>query len=144
MKYFGIALAIALLASPVYAGKKKVVIPGGSKIFIEAMDNGLDELIRASIFEKGVDVTLVLKPEGADYVLRGFASEETQRKWHEGFLTARKAHASGAVTLIRVSDESIAWAQEASDKNRWWGAAASEGHRKVAKRIADELKRIVK
>ena len=73
---------------------------------------------------------------------RRLASEETQRKWHEGFLTARQAHARGAVSLIRVEDNSLVWAQEVSDKNRWWGSAASEGHRKVAKRVVDELKGI--
>ena len=138
-------LAVLLLCYTATApAKKKVTIPAGSKLYIQAMDNGLDALIGASLFEKGVDLTILLEPENADYVLQGFASEETQRKWHEGWLTARKAHASGAVSLIRTSDKAIVWAQEASDKNRWWGSAASEGHRKVGKRIADELKRIVK
>ena len=39
-----------------------------------------------------------------------------------------------------TKDGTLIWAMEASDKNFWWGALASEGHRKVAKKVVEGLK----
>jgi hypothetical protein len=134
-------LALAAAAACMAAGP---AIDSGSKLYIEPMDQGLDALIRAQIFEKKVPVQIVLDVAQADYVLTGFASDERDRKWHEGWLTARKESATGAVSLVTKDGGSVVWAMEASDKNRLWGVMASEGHRKVAKKIADGLKKIVK
>jgi hypothetical protein len=135
---------MALMVCCSSAAQQNPRIERGAKIFIEEMDHDLDGYIRAEIVKKKVPVEVVLKVEEADYILKGSATEQEKRKWHEGWLTVERDKTEGNVFLVDRKTEKLVWASEAGDRSIWWGALKRGGHRKVADRLVNNLKKIVK
>ena len=114
-------------------------IPKHSAIFIDEMGEDLDGFIRAEIVKKKLPLQIVLKREEADIIMTGSASGNEQRKWHEGWLTAARDHATGNVQIVDKQGKFL-WATEAGDRSIWWGAMKRGGARQVANRIANNLR----
>jgi hypothetical protein len=127
------------------AETRAVAVPfgPGAKIFIEKMEGGLDGFLTAEIVKKKVPVSIVLDEETADFIMTG-AGSERKGTWHEGWLTADKDKATGAVMIVAKAKKELVWAEEAGDRSLWLGSLARGGPRKVASRIADRLKDYLK
>lgn len=111
------------------------------KVFIAPMENGLNEFLTAAIIKQKVPVTVVISDEGADYVIRG-TSIKGEGKWYDTVFGSEKDRNQASITLLKVSDKSIAWAGSAGDKKGFWDTAWSKGgQRKVAERLAKALKK---
>lgn len=116
----------------------------GSKLFIEPMPQDLDSYIKAEVVKQKIKLLIVGSPDDADYVMVGTSTEEERRKWHEGWLTAERDKTAGSVSIVKRADKSLVWAGEAGDRSIWWGALKRGGHRKVAARLVQQLKKHVK
>ena len=116
-------------------------IPKNAKICIDEMPNDLHVYIKAEIIKKRVPVRVVDSLEDAEYEMRG-TEQFRDAKWHEGWLTAEgeKTHAA-----IEVVDREgvLVWANEAGDRDLWWGNWTRKGHRKVADRLVKKFKKAV-
>jgi hypothetical protein len=141
------ARSLLVIASLALAGvpgsRAQSGIPADSRIFVEEMADGLDQMIRAEILEKDVRVEIVTEQASAGYVLTGFGPAQRGRKWHQGWLTAKRKSASNSVSLVSREGEFI-WAMEAPDHNRWLGALARDNYREVAERVAEGLRELAK
>ena len=113
------------------------------KVFIEKMDNNLDQYIRAE-FTKQLSgkVSVVLDAKDADAILAGVSEEEkgTGAKITGRYLGLHDT-ASGTVSLLDKEGKVILWSGEAGDRNMWVGAMARGGQRKVADRLVSKLKK---
>ena len=113
------------------------------KVFIEKMDNNLDQNIRAEFTKqfKG-SVMVVLDPKDADAILAGVSEElkGTGAKVTGRYLGLHDV-ASGSVSLLDKEGKVILWSSEAGDRNLWLGAMARGGQRKVADRLVSKLKK---
>jgi hypothetical protein len=139
MKRILIAFAITIgLSSNLSAGKKP--IPTGAAVYIEEMDKDLDGFIRAEMISKNVPLKIVMKREEAHIVMMGTSEGNEKRSWHEGWLTTEKDHAVGNITVVDRRTGEMLWAAEAGDRSLWWGSLARGGQRKVASRLANDLK----
>ena len=119
-------------------------IPRNSTVFVEEMENDLDGYLRAEFIKKKVPLRLVLNSEEADLILTGTSTEEEKRKWHEGWLTTERDKTSGNVMLVDMQARQILWASEAGDRSLWWGSLARGGHRKIAARLVNKLKKAIR
>ena len=113
------------------------------KVFIEKMDNNLDQYIRAEFTKqfKGA-VMVVLDAKDADAVLVGVSEEQkgTGAKITGRYLGLHDV-ASGSVSLLDKEGKTILWSSEAGDRNMWVGPMARGGQRKVADRLVGNLKK---
>ncbi|HWQ03243.1 MAG TPA: hypothetical protein VNL38_02080 [Candidatus Nitrosotenuis sp.] len=137
-------LMLALLfALHLHGQRPEKPIKAGSKIYIEEMDQDLDGYIKAEIVKQKVPLVIVLKQEEADYIMKGSATEEERRKWHEGWLTIERDKTAGNIFITDPKGERLIWASEAGDRSIWWGALKRGGHRKVADRLVHNLKKAI-
>jgi hypothetical protein len=116
------------------------------KIFIEKMDNDLDQFIRAEIGKQLQGrLVVVLVKEEADAIMTG-ASEE--RKGTGAAITGRYLglhdNATGTVSIVDRSGKAVLWANEAGDRSLLLGAMKRGGARKVADRLVHKLKEALK
>ena len=118
----------------------KKPFPAGAAFFIEDMEEDLDGFLRAEIVKEHLPIKLVLAKEQADFVITGESQQESNRSWHEGWLTPTHDHDVGNVTAIHRESNQIVWASEAGDRSLWWGAMKRGGVRKVADRLVNNLK----
>jgi hypothetical protein len=118
------SLLLSLVAGMSLADER--TIPRHKKIYIEKMPNDLDGYIRAEFTKQHIPLTVVLDQEQADLVMTG-GSEESARKWHEGWLTAVKDHASGNISVIDPKAKAVLWSGEAGDRSLMWGNLARGG-----------------
>jgi len=114
-----------------------------NKIYVDKMDNDLDQYIKAEIQKKFKGrLTIVLNPEDADAILAG-ASEH--KSGTGAAVTGRwlglHDTASGAVSLLDKEGKVVLWSSEAGDRSLWWGALKRGGPRKVADRLVKNLKK---
>lgn len=110
-------------------------------VFIAPMERGLNEFLTAAFIKKKVPVQLVISEEGAEYILKG-VSIKGESKWYDTVFGDEKDRNQGSITLLRVSDKSIAWAGSAGDKRGFWDPVwARTGQRKVAERLAGKIKK---
>ncbi|MEK7754138.1 MAG: hypothetical protein AAB403_02145 [Planctomycetota bacterium] len=113
------------------------------KIYIEKMDNNLDQYLRAEIAKqfKG-SVTVVLDPKDADGVLAGVFEETkgTGAKITGRYLGLHDV-ATGTVSLLDREGKTILWSDEAGDRSLLFGAFKRGGQRKVADRLIKKLKK---
>ena len=137
-----IPISLILLFVSAVALADDRIIPRGSKIFIDEIGENLDMYLKAEIVKKKIAVRIVSDPERADYILTGVAEGNEERKWHEGWLTEEKDHVTGAIQLLNREGDFV-WASEAGDRSFWWGSLKRGGPRKVADRLANNLKDIV-
>ena len=135
-------LAIASVLSDEVLAQKKT-IPSGASIFITEMQGDLDGFLRAEITKKKIPLTIVLNMEEAHLVMTAEATIQEKRAWHEGWLSAEKDHALGSAMIIDRSTKKLLWVGEAGDRSLWWGSLARGGPRKVASRLADQIKEAI-
>ena len=140
-KLISIYLILLFVSAVAFADDR--IIPRGSKIYIDKIGEDLDIYLKAEIIKKKIAIKIVSDKEDADYILQGAADEsEEARKWHEGWLTSEKDHNTAAIQLIDREGDFL-WASEAGDRSVWWGSLRRGGIRKVADRLANNLKDIV-
>ena len=113
------------------------------KVFIEKMDNNLDQYLRAEFTKqfKG-QVTVVLDAQSADAILAGVGEEQkgTGAKITGRYLGLHDV-ATGTVSLLDKEGKTVLWSGEAGDRNMWVGPMARGGQRKVADRLVGKLKK---
>ena|SRR5947208_11210177 len=113
------------------------------KIFIEKMDNNLDQYIRAE-FTKQMKgrVTVVLDATDADGILTGVSEEEkgTGAKVTGRYLGLHDV-ATGTISLVDKTGKTLLWSEEAGDRSLIFGALKRGGERKVADRLVSKLKK---
>jgi len=117
-------------------------------IFIEPMDNDLDQYLQAEIVKKFKKVspglTIVVDPSVADAILTGVSQKRTGTG---AAITGRwlglHDNATGSVSLIEPRAKVVLWSSEAGDRSIWWGALKRGGPRKVADRLAHNLRKAI-
>lgn len=113
------------------------------KIFIDKMDNDLDQYLRAEILKqfKG-KITVVLNREDADGILTGVNEE---KKGTGAQITGRYLglhdNATGTLSLLDKEGKTLLWSDEAGDRSLLFGAMKRGGQRKVADRLVGKLKK---
>jgi hypothetical protein len=113
------------------------------RIYVDKMDNDLDQYIRAEIQKqfKGV-VQVVLKPELADAVMAGVSEHQSgTRAAVTGRWLGLHDTATGSVSLLDKTGEVVLWSGEAGDRSIMWGSMKRGGPRKVADRLVKNLKK---
>lgn len=111
------------------------------KLFIAPMENGLNDFLTAAFVKEKVPIQIILSEEGADYIITGKAIKG-EGKWYDTVFGSEKDRNQGSITLLKVSDKSIAWAGSAGDKRGFWDTAWSKGgQRRVAERLAKSIKK---
>jgi len=140
-----VAYCILLLFSlpPALSAADKV-IPRNATIYIEEMEDDFDGYLRAEFVKKKIPLKVLLSLEGADLVLTGTATKEEKRSWHEGWLTSTKDHTTSNVMIVDPKTNQMLWASEAGDRSLWWGALRRGGARKVADRLAKNIKKVIR
>jgi hypothetical protein len=111
-----------------------------TKVFIAPMDEGFDSFLAAALLDNKVPVAITYDECSAAYVITGHAVKG-QNKWYDTVFGAERDRNQGSIKLLRVSDKSVVWAGAAGDRSLWWGALKSGGQKKVANRLARELKK---
>lgn len=113
------------------------------KVFIEKMDNDLDQYIRAEIVKqfKG-SLTVVLDAKDADGILAGVNTESkgTGAKITGRYLGLHDV-ATGTISLLDKEGKILLWSDEAGDRSLLFGAMKRGGQRKVADRLVSKLKK---
>jgi hypothetical protein len=143
MKISALALLLLLPLSMGYAQADG--LKGIKKIFVDKMDNDLDQYIRAELTKqfKG-KITVVLAAEDADAILAGVSEHQSGTK---AVITGRYLGlhdtASGSVSLLDKEGKSILWSGEAGDRSILFGPLKRGGPRKVADRLVSELKKAI-
>jgi hypothetical protein len=143
--------AKALAAPPPAVATKE---PGGPapplssvhKIFIDKMDNDLDQYLRAEFAKQFKDrrVTVVLDPNEADAILTGVNEESkgTGAKITGRYLGLHDV-ATGTLTLLDKQGTHILWSDEAGDRSLLFGMMRRGGQRKVADRLVSKFKKAI-
>jgi hypothetical protein len=140
------ALAVMVIVSlaSAWALAQNATVPSGAAVFIEEMENDLDGYLRAEFVKKKLPLSVVLSRQDAHLVLTGASTAEANRKWHEGWLTSEQDRTSGNVMVFDRATKKLLWAGEAGDRSLWWGSLARGGQRKVADRLASNLKKAIR
>ena len=113
------------------------------RIYVDKMDNDLDQYIRAEIQKKfHGEIVVVLKPEAADAILAGVSEHQSGTK---AAITGRYLGlhdtATGSVSLLDKSGTTVLWSSEAGDRSILFGSMKRGGPRKVADRLISNLKK---
>ena len=113
------------------------------RIYVDKMDNDLDQYIRAEIQKKfHGDVTVVLKPEAADAILAGVSEHQNgTRAAVTGRWLGLHDTATGSVSLLDKTGTTVLWSSEAGDRSMFFGSMRRGGPRKVADRLIGNLKK---
>jgi hypothetical protein len=113
------------------------------RLYIEKMDNDLDQYLSAEISKQlSGRVVVVLQKDAADAILRGVSSEKTGvGAAVTGRYLGLHDNASGSITLVDPAETMVLWASEAGDRSLMWGSLARGGQRKVASRLVGDLKK---
>ena len=110
-------------------------IPAGSKIFVDS-NNGFDIFILAAFQTKGLKLSLVSKPEDADYILDSSLFHDKEFTAVHGDATTYRI-SEGAFKLTAKSGD-IVWAYAVTK------GLLSRGKQSVAEACAKHLKEIIK
>ena len=110
------------------------------KVFIAPMSEGFDSFLAAALLDNEVPVTITVDECLAAYIIVGQAVRG-QNKWYDTVFGAERDRNQGSIKLLKVSDKTVVWAGAAGDRSLWWGALKSGGQKKVANRLARELKK---
>ena len=113
------------------------------RIYVDKMDNDLDQYIRAEIQKKfHGDIVVVLKPEAADAILAGVSEHQSgTRAAVTGRWMGLHDTAPGSVSLLDKSGTTVLWSGEAGDRSLLFGSMQRGGPRKVADRLISNLKK---
>ncbi len=99
------------------------------KVYIEKMNNNLDQYLASSISAKfHGTLTVVLDQSQADAILKGdnMAAQQTQR---------------GTVQLVDKSGQTVLWSGSANDRNMMTLDIGHGGEKKLADHLIGELKK---
>src|SRR5258706_8010135 len=113
------------------------------RIYVDKMDNDLDQYIRAEIQKqfKG-SVQVVWKQELADAVMAGVSEHQSgPRAAVTGRWLGLHDTATGSVSLLNKTGDVVLWSGEAGDRSLMWGSMKRGGPRKVADRLVNNLKK---
>jgi hypothetical protein len=137
-----LALAGALVP-PALAQDSAPSLRAIKRIYVDKMDNDLDQYIRAEIQKKfHGDVTVVLKPEAADAILAGVSEHQNgTRAAVTGRWLGLHDTATGSVSLLDKTGTNVLWSSEAGDRSMFFGTWRRGGPRKVADRLVGNLKK---
>ena len=113
------------------------------RIYVDKMDNDLDQYIRAEIQKKfRGDVVVVLKPEAADAILAGVSEHQNgTRATVTGRYFGLHDTATGSISLLDKTGTSVLWSSEAGDRSLFFGSMKRGGPRKVADRLISDLRK---
>ena len=113
------------------------------KIYVDKMDNDLDQYLRAEIQKKFKnEIVVVLRPEDADAIMAGVSEHQSgTRAAVTGRWLGLHDTAVGSVSLLDKSGTMVLWSGEAGDRSLLWGAMKRGGPRKVADRLISSLKK---
>jgi hypothetical protein len=141
------AVFIAQLSVPVSvdlaAQAPAVGLRSVKRIYVDKMDNDLDQYIRAELQKqfKGT-VQVVLKPEMADAIMAGVSEHQSgTRAAVTGRWLGLHDTATGSVSLLDKTGEVVLWSGEAGDRSVLFGSIKRGGPRKVADRLVNNLKK---
>ena len=146
MKRFAALLVVGIclvgIATP---SADEVTLKGVRKIFVEKMPNDLDQYINAEITKQLAGrVSVVLKKEDADAILRGTGESKTGvGAAITGRYLGLHDNATGSISLVDKGESVIIWSGEAGDRNMWAGPLSRGGPRKVADRLVHDLKKAI-
>jgi hypothetical protein len=140
---FSILALAGVLAPPVLAQDGAPTLRSIRRIYVDKMDNDLDQYIRAEIQKKfGGDLTVVLKPEAADAILAGVSEHQNgTRAAITGRYFGLHDTATGSVSLLDKTGTTVLWSSEAGDRSVLFGSMKRGGPRKVADRLVSNLKK---
>jgi hypothetical protein len=135
-------VALVSLSGTCLFGQAAPSLRSIKKIYIDKMDNDLDQYLRAEIVKqfKG-KLTVVMEKQDADGILTGVNSEEkgTGAKITGRYLGLHDV-ATGTISLLDKEGKILLWSDEAGDRSLFWGPLARGGPRKVAERLISKLK----
>lgn len=113
------------------------------KIYVDKLDNDLDQYLRAEFFKqmKG-RVSVVLEEKDADAILTGVSEEEkgTGAKVTGRYLGLHDL-STGTLSLLDRERKVILWSDEAGDRSLIFSAVHRGGERKVAQRLIGKLRK---
>ena len=137
------AITLFVLSAAAALAQPDEALRSVHKIFIEKMDNNLDQYIRAEFTKqmKG-KVTVVLDAADADGILAGVSEQEkgTGAKITGRYLGLHDV-ATGTISLLDKTGKALLWSEEAGDRSLLFGAFKRGGERKVADRLVSKLKK---
>ena len=135
-------LAAMALCATVGLLAEETTIPPNSKIFISPMEGGLDGFIPPEIQKYRLPIKVVLDEKQADYIMTGLSSKAGSA-WYDviaGGVIAGKDKFEANVKLVSVKDKVLVWSTSAGDRSLLFGAFRRGGQRKIAERIAKQMK----
>ena len=140
---FSILALAGVLAPPALAQDGAPPLRSIRRIYVDKMDNDLDQYIRAEIQKKfNGDVIVVLKPEAADAILAGVSEHQNgTRAAITGRYLGLHDTATGSVSLLDKTGTTVLWSSEAGDRSILFGSMKRGGPRKVADRLISNLKK---
>jgi hypothetical protein len=129
-------------AVPPPQNKAVVTLKDVKKIFVEPMPNGFDQyLIAAIIKELSGRISIVTSKDDAEAILTGGVNKEADGT---PSTVARRLMGmdltTGAIRLLPKDGKTILWASEAGDKSIFLVPYRRTGQRKVAERLAKDLR----
>ena len=136
-------LAAALFCAFLLPAQTVTSLAGVRKIFIDKMENNLDQYLRAEFMKKMKNrITIVLDKADCDAILTGVTEE---KKGTGAQITGRYLglhdNATGTVSLLDKEGKTILWSDEAGDRSLLFGVMKRGGERKVADRLVTKLKK---
>jgi hypothetical protein len=122
-------LATFCFLSTMFAQNASIRLADVRKIYIEKMDNGFDQNLRAAISKKFHDrITIVLNKEEAEAIM----TAPNMKQQHTENATVDLTDPNGKVVL---------WSGSANDKSQAWLNLRHGGRQKIADHLASDLKK---
>ncbi len=142
---YSLTVAMLLLFGATARAQSSQSLSSITKIFVEPMPSGFDQYLTAAINkELRARIVIVTAKEDADAVLKGGTEREATGT---PSTVARRVLGmdltTGAISLISKDGKSILWASEQGDKSIWFVFYRRTGQRKVAERLAKDLKKAI-
>ena len=128
-KILTLFVAMLSLSNYVAAAQSAIQLSNVRKVYIEKMNNNLDQYLASSISSKfHGTLTVVLDRASADAILRGqnLAAQETQK---------------ATVQLVDKSESTILWSGSANDRSMMMLDLKHGGEKKLADHLIGELKK---
>jgi len=128
-KILTLFVAMLSLSSYVAAAQSAMQLSNVRKVYIEKMNNNLDQYLASSISSKfHGTLTVVLDRASADAILRGqnLAAQETQK---------------ATVQLVDKTESTVLWSGSANDRSMMMLDLKHGGEKKLADHLIGELKK---